>query len=228
MNTRNIFQSLLAITIGTSAAHSGAAMPDTNLQNLMVVLRESEGENKKDVVLKPMGSAKATLADGKEVEMSFAWFSVIGDMHVRFVYDSPTSMRNLTSEEFSALKLTPDKALQIAVGNIKRVYGQPKVSPWQGGLLLVAGESPDLDSSYFLDSSFWQNLLKKYPSGVVVGVPKRGGLLFAPASDDKAVAGLRQGIRALFISSENMRVSSALYLFKNNRWSVFQDPQSQP
>jgi hypothetical protein len=81
MNIRNIFQSLLAIVIGTSAAHSGAAEPETNLQNLMVVLRESEGANKKDVVLKPMGSAKATLADGKEVEMSFAWFSYIGDMH---------------------------------------------------------------------------------------------------------------------------------------------------
>jgi len=194
----------------------------------MVVLRESEGDNIKDVALKPMGSAKATLSDGKEVEISVAWFSFIGDMHIRFVYDSPSSMRNLTSEEFKALKLKPDEALRVAVSNIKRVYGSPKASPWDGGLMVVTGESSDLDSSYFLDSAFWKNLIKKYPDGLVVGVPKRGGLLFAPASDSKAVAGLRRSIGALFISSENMRISSALYLFKDNHWSVFQDPLAQP
>lgn len=175
-----------------------------------------------------MGSAKATLSDGKEVEISVAWFSFIGDMHIRFVYDSPSSMRNLTSEEFKALKLKPDEALRVAVSNIKRVYGSPKASPWDGGLMVVTGESSDLDSSYFLDSAFWKNLIKKYPDGLVVGVPKRGGLLFAPASDSKAVAGLRRSIGALFISSENMRISSALYLFKDNHWSVFQDPLAQP
>ncbi len=228
MNIRNIFQSLLAIAIGTSAGYSSAAEPDANLKNLMVVLRESEGDNIKDVALKPMGSAKATLSDGKEVEISVAWFSFIGDMHIRFVYDSPSSMRNLTSEEFKALKLKPDEALRVAVSNIKRVYGSPKASPWDGGLMVVTGESSDLDSSYFLDSAFWKNLIKKYPDGLVVGVPKRGGLLFAPASDSKAVAGLRRSIGALFISSENMRISSALYLFKDNHWSVFQDPLAQP
>ena len=211
-----------------TAAHSGAAETDTSLKNLMAVLRGSEGENKKDVALKPMGNTKVTLADGKEIEISVAWFSFIGDMHVRFVYDSPTSMRNLTSEEFHALKLNPDEALRVAVSNIKRVYGPPKVSPWEGGLMLVTGESSDLDSSYFLDSTFWKNLLKKHPDGLVVGVPERGGLLFAPATDRKAVLGLRQSIGALFIGSENLRVSSALYLFKDNRWSVFQDPQAQP
>lgn len=70
MNIRKILQPLLAIVIGASAANSGAAVTDANIQSLMVVLRESEGVNKQDTVLNPVGNAKATLADSKAVEMS--------------------------------------------------------------------------------------------------------------------------------------------------------------
>lgn len=228
MSFRKIISSLVAMVLSNSAAHAAPATPDADIKNLMVVLRESGGANKADSVLKPMGTAKATLADGKEIEIDHAHFAFIGDMHIRFVYDSPTSMRNLTSEEFNSLKLKPEEALRVAVTNIKRVYGAPKASPWQAGLMQVAGESPDLDSSYFLDRAFWESLLKKHPSGVVVGVPSRGSLLFAPVSDSVAIAGLRKGIKPLFVSSENLRVSSALYLFKDNQWSIFQAPAAQP
>jgi hypothetical protein len=83
---------------------------EKNIDNLMVVLRESEGANKSDSVLVSTGPAKAVLADGKQVELSFAWFEFIGDMHIRFVFDGPTSMQNLSADEFKALKLTPSEA----------------------------------------------------------------------------------------------------------------------
>jgi hypothetical protein len=66
--------------------------------------------------------------------------------------------------------------------------------------------------------------LEVTPEGLVVGVPKRGGLLFVPASDIAAVNNFRRAIAPLFTTSENMRVSSALYLFNDKGWSVFQDP----
>lgn len=197
---------------------------DRSLDNLMVVLRESEGAGKNDETLKPSGPAKATLVDGKEIEIFQAWYEFIADMHIRFVFDGPTSMRGLTADEFAALGLTPEEGVRVAVRNIKRVYGKPAAHPWSAGLMLVQGESPDLDSSYFLDREFWQRLSTKHPEGIVAGVPKRGGLLFAPVSDQAAIEGLRKGIAALFTSSENMRVSSALYLYKDDRWSVFQPP----
>jgi hypothetical protein len=46
--------------------------------------------------------------------------------------------------------------------------------------MVVAGESPDFDSSYFLDRSFWDALSLTHPEGIVVGVPKRSGLISAP------------------------------------------------
>jgi hypothetical protein len=227
MSIFKIIGSLFTKSKGTSVDFFGAEEASNDFQNLMVVLRPGNWSSGKDIALVPMEIAKTTTNVGKEVGLEVAWFSFIGDMHVRFVYDSPTFMKNLSVKEFNALLLTPEEALSVAISNIKRVYGLPKASPLEGSLMLVKSKSADLDSSYFLDSAFWQIQLKKHPEGLVVGVPERGGLLFVPISNSKEVEGFSQSIGAIFTSSEEkLRISSALYLFKDNRWSVFQEPMA--
>jgi hypothetical protein len=194
---------------------------DDSANNLMVVLRESQSANKQVESLVPMGKAKARLQDGREVEIDTGWFEYLGDMHLRFVFDAPTAMPNASPKDLERLGLTPEAALEVAVQNIKRVYGQPQVVPWND-LSQVKGKSPDLDSSYFLDKAFWNAELKKHPEGLVASVAKRGGLLFAPLSNTSAVEGMKKTVAYLHSSSERQRVSSALYLFKDGRWSVFQ------
>ena len=200
---------------------------DTSSENLMAVLRESIGANKQDEALEPMGKLLADLPDGREVELELACFDFLGDMHVRFVFDGPNSMRNAKPQDLARLNLSPVQALHLAVANIKRVYGAPIATPWARGLMQVQGKSPDLDSSYFLDRAFWQNRLRQNREGLVVAVPKRGGLLFTPLIDSEAVDGLRKGVGYLHSTSEQMRVSAALYLFKDDRWTVFQPPPVQ-
>jgi hypothetical protein len=200
---------------------------DRSAQNLMVVLRESIGTNRQDETLKPLGKLRARLSDGSEKEFELAAFTFLGDMHIRFVFDGPTFMPNATPQDLARLQVNPAQALDLAVGNIKRVYGDPIAKPFTGGLMLVEGKSPDLNSSYFLDWDFWRDLLRQHPEGILAAVPKRGGLLFAPMSDSKAVDGLRKGVTYLYSSSGQMRVSSALYLFKDDHWTVFQPPQTQ-
>ncbi|MCV2351117.1 hypothetical protein [Paucibacter sp. Y2R2-4] len=218
---------LLALFVASVLSAPVASQPsrgfDDSAQNLMVVLRESQGSNKQVESLVPMGKAKARLQDGREVEIDTGWFEYLGDMHVRFVFDTPTSMPNASPKDLERLALTPEAALELAVRNIKRVYGEPKAVPWND-LFEVKGKSPDLDSSYFLDKEFWNAQLKKYPEGVVTLVAKRGGLLFAPLSDVKAVEGMKKSVAYLHSSSERMRVSSALYMFKEGKWSVYQAP----
>jgi hypothetical protein len=136
-------------------------------------------------------------------------------------------MPNAKPQDLARLNLSAEQALQLAVGNIKRVYGDPVAKPWTGGLMQVEGKSPDFDSSYFLDRAFWQGLLRQHPEGIVVAVAKRGGLLFTPITDSKAVDRLRGGVAYLYSGSGKMRVSSALYLFKGDRWTVFQPPHAQ-
>ena len=93
--------------------------------------------------------------------------------------------------------------------------------------MIVSGKSPDLDSSYFLDRAYWRGLLIEHPEGLVVAVPKRGGLLFTPASDARSVEALRRNVAQLHASSGTQRISSALFLFKDDHWTVFQ-PAVQP
>jgi hypothetical protein len=212
-----------ACALSTPAQSQAVRGFDDSASNLMVVLRESQGSNKQTETLVPMGKAKAKLQDGREVEIDTGWFEYLGDMHVRFVFDTPTSMPNASPRDLERLGLTPAAALDLAIRNIKRVYGEPQAVPWND-LFEVKGKSPDLDSSYFLDRDFWNAQLKKYPEGVVALVAKRGGLLFAPLSDTKAVEGMKKSVAYLHSSSERMRVSSALYLFKDGRWSVYQAP----
>ena len=91
----------------------------------------------------------------------------------------------------------------------------------------VQGTAPDLTRSYFLEREFWQGLQHRYPEGLVVAVPRRGGLVYAPASDDDAVDSLRFSAAALYAGGPGARLSSALYLFRDDHWSVFQSSQAR-
>ncbi len=199
---------------------------DTHARNLLVVLRESHGENKQDESLQPLGMLHATLADGRAIELDTSWYRYLGDMHIRLVFDGVQSLQSASSADLARLKLSPDGALKLAVANLRRRYGSPVISPWSGGMMQVQGAAPDLTSSYFLDREFWQALEHRYPQGLVVAVPRRGGLVYAPASDENAVDSLRFSVAALYAGGAGTRLSSGLYLFKDDHWSVFQPPQS--
>lgn len=213
--------------LATESAMGQSPAADKNAENLMVVLRESVGANKQDEALRPIRKIRATLPDGREIDIEVAWFEFLGDMLIRFVFDRPSYMPNATPQDLARLNLSPEQALQLAVGNIKRVYGDPIAKPLAGGLMQVEGKLPDLDSSYFLDRAFWQGLLRQNPEGLVVAVTKRGSLLFTPITAGKAVDRLRNSVGYLYSISEHMRVSSALYLFKDDRWTVFQPPHAE-
>jgi hypothetical protein len=220
------------------AALAGTALPatpcaaetgdpvETSASNLMVVLRESVGENKQDESLQPFGRIGGTMANGQRIEFETSWYQYLGDMHIRLVFDGQQTLQSASPEDLTRLRLSPDQAIKLAVANLRRVYGAPVVQPWSGGLMQVQAGSPDLTSSYFLDRDFWQGLQDSYPEGLVVAVPRRGGLVYAPITDGDAVDSLRFSAAALYAGGPGARLSSALYLFKNGHWSVFQSPQA--
>lgn len=230
MQRQRILQSVLAFICWCLLSHAAIAqsLAPGDVKTLMVVLRESQGLNKPDDVLKPTGKMRTTLSDGSEIELEFAWFEFIGDMHIRFVYDDVQTMRSLNADELTSLNLgPPEKAMDIAVANIRRVYGEPKETPLEDGVFQVRGKLPDLDSSYSLDKALWQRLSTQYPGGLVVAVPNRGGLLFAPAADENAVEMLTANISHWHAGSDRLRISSALYLFKDGHWSVYRAPAAE-
>lgn len=216
---------LLAAAAAAPAAAREADKFEVSETNLLVVLRETPGANKQDETLRPFGKISARMPDGREVEFEASWFQYLGDMHLRLVFDGERRVQSALPEDLQRLRLSPEEALDRAVGNLRRRYGTPVAEPWSGGLMQVHGNAPELDSSYFLDRDFWHEQLRQYPAGVVAAVPGRGGLVFTRADDEAAVATLRFSAAALFASNDQTRISSGLYLFKDGRWSVFQPPR---
>ena len=210
------------------ASAQALVMPERTRTNLMVVVRESIGANRTEDAFTPTGKITAKLADGREIELEMAHWEFIGDTHIRFVFDGPQTMINATPQDLERLGLKGiEDALSLALSNIKRTYGEPVASSWEPGIMAVKGKSPDINSSYFLDRSYWKSLLESHPEGLVVCVPKRGGLLYAPLSDESAVTELKRSVHNLYVTSQSLRVSSALFLFKDGKWSVFQAPMKR-
>lgn len=195
----------------------------------MVVIRETRGANRPEDSLQPIGKTKVNLADGKEAELDFAHWQFIGDTHVRFVFDGPQMMQNATMEDLGRLHINNvEEALDLALANIKRIYGDPGIKALGGGVLQLKGRSPDLNSSYFLDRALWKQLAEAHPEGLVVAIPTRGTLLYAPATDASAVRVINAVVAQVHGSNNKLHVSSALYLFKDGKWSVLRaaPPQS--
>lgn len=219
---------LLALACAAAAA-AGSATPsehiDATASNLVVVLRESPGENKQDESLAPYGKLEGTMPDGRRVQFETSWYQYLGDMHIRLVFEGDRSLQSASPDDLTRLRLTPDKALALAVANLRRLHGAPLVRPWTGGLTQVQAAAPEFTSSYFLDREFWEHLQAPHPQGLVVAVPRRGELVYAAADDVDALANLRFGVAALYAGGTGARLSSALYLFKDGHWSVFQAPQ---
>ncbi|HWI82037.1 hypothetical protein [Ramlibacter sp.] len=219
----------LALAGGGLAAQAAGALPaetiDTSAANLMVVLRESAGANKQDEALAPYGRLQGTTADGRRVEFETSWYQYLGDMHIRLVFEGSKTLQSASPDDLARLRLSPDQALRLAVANLRRLHGAPVVQPWTAGLMEVRTAAPELTSSYFLDREFWASLQAGHPEGLVVAVPRRGGLVYASAHDEAAVASLRFSVAALYAGGPGARLSSGLYLFKDGRWSVFQAPQ---
>ncbi|MES2102960.1 MAG: hypothetical protein V4634_03015 [Pseudomonadota bacterium] len=200
---------LLPSCLPLALAQGQGKAADRDASSLMLVLREAPGANKQGDLVVPADAG---------------WFDYLGDMQLRFVFDAGENLRDASVQDLRALDLTPDQAVRTALKNIKRLYGEPEIRRGNGGLMLIQGRSADFSASYLLDKELWQGLLQQAPGGLVVAVPKRGGILFTPAADTKSVERLHKMIVQLHASSEHGRLSSALYLFKDSRWSIFQAP----
>ncbi len=211
----------------TMSLPSPPAQAQDGRDTLLVVLRHAGDASRTEDGLAPVATIQVPLPNGATASMSPAWYDLIGDLQARLVYVAADSMRTLHTEELAALALAPEQAVAVALANLERLHGAPAARPWHN-LQIVNGRSADYDSSYFLDRAFWRRLLAAHPQGLVVAVPRTDLLLFAPVSDTPAVDSLRKGIAGLHSGGGDYRLSSALYLFKDDRWTVFQPAAPAP
>jgi len=218
--------------LGRSAGNSSNPRPNIEPHvakpvpaNFMVVLRESPGISLSELSFQPLEyELQAALSpDANQPEEDLAWYHFLGDIHLRFVYYDRDSVVSVSRANFEAHELTVEQAIDIALDNIRTQYGVPGYRQWSQGIQIVQGEFTDIDSSYLFDDLFWDELDAQYPQGLVVAVPKRGGLLFASAANTAAVDLLTQNVSYLHSTSAEMRISGALYARNQGRWSMLQE-----
>lgn len=226
MNSRILLKLILFFIVACSASAEDTQVV-TEKSNLMLVVRTSFGANKSNAQLIPTGVQTFQDATGKTHSFEMAHYEYLGDTHIRFVFDSAKTMTNTTSEQFGKFGLTPEEAVEVAIKNIYRDYGQPNVYELENGIYQVQGKSPDFDSSYFLDKALWQQIGSQFQEAVVIAVPARDLLLFAPMNDKKAVHFLGENVRELFSESGRQGVSSALFAYNNGVWKVHQTSVSK-
>ena len=201
-----------------------ATEPAIALDSLLLVLRERPGANKVDdspVLVEPFA---VPMPGGAAATMAPAWFDLVGDLQLRLVRSTPDYVFTLHAGELDALKPGIEDALAVALANLHRLHGAPVARPWHN-LQRVGGRTEDVDSAYFMDRAFWHARLAEHPDGLVAAVPRTDLLLFAPLADSAAVDSLRRGVPGLHAGGGDYRLSSALYLFKDDRWRVFQPAQ---
>ena len=200
--------------------------PAIALATLLFVLRERPGANKPDESLALVDPFEVPLpGGGGTAALAPAWFDLVGDLQLRLVRDTAEWVYTLHASELGDLKLDADAALAIALANFRRLQGPPSVSAWHN-LRRVGGATEDVDHAWFLDRALWRGLLAEHPGGLVVALPRTDLLVFAPATDAAAVDSMRQGVPGLHAGGGDYRLSGALYLFKDDRWTVFQPAAS--
>lgn len=191
---------------------------------LRLVLRERPGHNKPEESLAIVEPFEVEGDGGIKVSMAPAWYDLVGDLQLRLAYDTGDHVLTLHAEQLAEMRLTADEAIAIALDNLRRQHGEPQAAPWHN-LQRVSGRDESVSCAYFLDRAFWRARLAEHPDGLVVAVPRIDALLFAPRADEAAVASMRRGIPGLYEGGGvDYRLSSALYLFDNDRWTMLQAP----
>ena len=208
--------------MSTSPSHAPA-----DLSTLSFVLRERPGADKADDTLALVEPFSVPMPGGATASIAPAWFDLVGDIQLRLVRDADDSMLTLHASELEELRLGLEDAVAAALANFRRRHGPPAISAWHN-LQRVGGAAEDFDSGWFADRDFWRARLAEHLAGVVVAVPRTDLLLFAPASDTAAVDSMRRGIPGLHASAGDWRLSSALYRFQDDRWTVLQAAAPAP
>jgi hypothetical protein len=147
--------------------------------------------------------------------------SYMGDLQLRFVFRSPgLPDSRVRPPDLKNLDLTVERAVAIACQNFKRSNPTPIAMAFTEGVYVLRGVDANMVAHYLMDHGFWRKQLARFPHGVVVAVPKRGGLYFADASNQSAVEELtRLATKALHTAGQDA-LSHALYRFGEKGWQV--------
>ena len=205
--------------------------PPRDREALCVQLNAAIGDFRQDAVaLKLFGGSTdvreqkgAVQAEAGDRPLFYSW---LGDALLRFEFvvagnELPALVR---PSDLKRLGLEPRAALVQAVQNARARWGSVKPKAGANGVWQLEGENPRYLAWTWFVPSLWASLAKAMKAPLLVAIPCRGEVLFAPATKAAAVAALHEQAAMAFAAERvvGLRVSGYSYLFDGKEWRVHQ------
>lgn len=191
--------------------------------NLYFILRQVRKQNSKSEKPSPYPAQTLQKLEPGALEHGLAIFAYLGDVQLRFVFEQSNGDRTLAKmQDLKNLDLNAEQAFAVASENMNKRMATPRVMEQPAGFYqLGGGENVDQNTDFWFARNTWVEQAKKHQSALVVALPRRGAVFFAPHNNAKAVAAMKNRAQELYAKAGEQRVSGKLFGFTGSQWKLF-------
>ena len=199
------------------------APPPGTRDTIVALVRQFQGPLRKFQDIKPLTGMKVQGLENQPDLLPLI-DTFVGDLDIRYVFDSDSGYRYLTERDLKALKLTRDQLPALALVNQRRLY--PKITverptPFVG----MFANGGDLEPGKMLDFDFWEKekSSRVYAGGeIVCAVPARDVCWFTGLKPADNVINLRANTERAHKEAGERAISKLMFLWRNKRWEVLE------
>lgn len=143
----------------------------------------------------------------------------VGDLHIRYAFDSPKGVINVSERDLKELGLNREQLLPLAVANFRKLYPQATVERPNPvvGMLTRAGE---LEASMMLDSEFWEMEKLHFGGQLAATVPARDVLMWTGLQPIQNVRELKRISHKIHSQVGRSALSKLVFLWRDRKWEV--------
>lgn len=174
------------------------------------------------VVVRPKDYVERMQQSVAEKGSSLALEPLTEDLTVVCYLDMPTALRTALPDDFEALGLSPEEALEVAKDNL--AAGQDEfldsLKDLDDGIAILTGDV--YQSSWFALPEFFEDLAELYDGSLLVSVPAVDTLLYA-RDDEDAIIAMHEAAEDVADQSERP-ISKSVYRWNPDGWELVPGP----
>jgi uncharacterized protein YtpQ (UPF0354 family) len=203
---------------------SRKAIIERQVASMVEVSKPDEGLDKRNIVpvIKDRAwmseTAKSRQAVGGGAAFQHVHEDFNEDLVIVYAEDRPTNTHYFEESALKKAGVDRKDLRELAKENLRRILPDLEREEIGGVSLLSAGG--DYDASLLLFEEIWSGDLLKVKGEIVVAVPARNVVLFAPASDPARVEELEALVRRVF-AENSYTLTDQLFVFRKGRFQRY-------
>ncbi len=142
----------------------------------------------------------------------------IGDMVLVYAIDYPDHVAYVTQSHLDDAQVTLTQLQQAADLNLSLKLDETQFQQQNGSFMVITDGF--YESSMVLDSALWADIARQLGDDLVMIVPARDLVVFAPASNAEAI-GFLETARDNILNGGTHQLSGLMYLWQGGAWQVF-------